>query len=162
MAEWPIERPLGQCSGTGRTIEEGEDYFAALVETDEGLSRRDFCKEYWESEGPEVYCYWKTRLSDSDEKKPMFVDDDMLMAFFDRLESEEDGEKVNFRFVLALILMRKKQLKYDSSRTKDGREVWRLRVRGEDRYVEVTDPHLDEEQVEQLSEQLGQILQVEL
>jgi len=163
--EWEINKPLGQCCGTGRKIEYGEEYFGALVETSEGLQRRDFCADYWESEKPDVFCYWKTRLPHPDQKKQIFVDDEMLMAFFERLEKETEQEKVNFRFVLALILMRKRRLKYDATRVKDGKEIWRLRIVGEksaDRRIEVINPHLDEEQIEQLSSQIGQILQTDL
>ena len=162
MAEWEIDKPLGECSGSGRTINYGEEYFAALVEAGGVFERRDFSREYWESEKPEVYCYWRTKLSDPDEKKTIFVDDEMLMAFFERLAQETQQEKINFRFVLALILMRKRRLKYDSTKVEGEKEIWRLRITGEKQYAEVTNPHLNEEQIEQLSSQLGQILQVEL
>ncbi len=162
MDEWEINKPLGQCCGTGRKIEYGEEYFGALVEIDEGLQRRDFCADYWESEKPNVFCYWRSRLPHPDQKKQIFVDDEMLMAFFERLENETGQEKVNFRFVLALILMRKRRLKYDATRVENGKEIWRLRIVGEKEIVEVINPHLDEEQVEQLSSQIGQILQTDL
>ena len=163
MDEWEIEKPLGHCRGSGKKIEFGEEYFAALVETDQGFQRRDFCAEYWQDEKPEVFCYWKTKLPHPDQKKKIFVDDEMLMAFFDRLEQETEQEKINFRFVLALILMRKRRLKYDSSKTEDNKEIWRLRIVGSDKqFVEVRNPNLDEEQIQQLSSQLSQILQVEL
>ncbi|MHC4456366.1 MAG: hypothetical protein ACYS0I_04580 [Planctomycetota bacterium] len=162
MDEWEIDKPLGQCWGTGRKIEYGEEYFAALVETKEGLQRRDFCVDYWQSQQPEIYCYWKTKLPSPGQKKPRFVDDEMLMSFFERLEKDSEQEKINFRFVLALVLMRKRRLKYDSSRMEGDREIWRLRVTGEKELVEVANPHLDDEQIKQLSSQIGQILQVEL
>ena len=162
MSEWEITKPLGQCFGTERKIEYGEEYFAALVETQEGLQRRDFCAEYWESQKPEVFCYWKTKLPEPGQKKQLFVDDQMLMVFFERLEKETEQEKVNFRFVLALILMRKRILKYDETKNIDGREIWCLRIVGEKQIVEVINPHLDEEQIEQLSSQIGEILQADL
>ncbi len=163
MDEWEIAKPLGQCFGTGKRIEPGEEYFAALVETEEGLQRRDFCADYWEQAKPEVYCYWKSRLPEPGRKRQMFVDDGMLMSFFERLAAETEQEKVNFRFVLALILMRKRLLKYDSSKTEDGKEIWRLRIVGGDReYVEVVNPQLDESEIGQLQSQVGEILQVEL
>ncbi len=162
MSEWEVDKPLGQCYGTGRKIEYGEEYFGALVETGEGLQRRDFCADYWESEKPNVFCYWRSRLPHPNQKKQIFVDDEMLMAFFERLENETGQEKVNFRFVLALILMRKRRLKYDATRVENGKEIWRLRIVGEKEIVEVVNPHLDEEQVEQLSSQIGQILQTDL
>jgi hypothetical protein len=162
MSELEIDKPLGQCYGTGKKIEYGEEYFGSLVETAQGLERRDFCADYWQAEKPEVFCFWKTKLPNPDQKKQIFVDDDMLMAFFERLENETEQEKINFRFVLALVLMRKRHLKYDDTRTDEGREIWCLRVVGDKQIVEVVNPHLNEEQIEQLSSQIGQILQTDL
>jgi hypothetical protein len=162
MDEWEINKPLGQCCGSGKKIKYGEEYFGALVETEQGLQRRDFCVDYWEKERPNVFCYWKTKLPHPDQKKQIFVDDQMLMAFFERLAEETEQEKINFRFVLALILMRKRRLKYDSTRTQDGKEIWCLRIVGDKQTVEVINPHLDQEQIKQLSSQIGQILQTDL
>jgi hypothetical protein len=162
MDEWEINRPLGQCCGSGKKIKYGEEYFGALVETQQGLQRRDFCVDYWEREKPSVFCFWKTRLPHPDQKKQIFVDDQMLMAFFERLAEETEQEKINFRFVLALVLMRKRRLKYDSSRTQDGKEIWCLRIVGDKQTVEMVNPHLDEEQIKQLSSQIGEILQTDL
>ena len=162
MSEWEINKSAEQCCGTGRKLEYGQEYFAALVETEEGLQRQDYCVEYWENEKPNVYCYWKTKLPDHDQKKQIFVDDDMLMAFFERLAEETEQEKVNFRFVITLILMRKRILKYDSSKVENGKEMWRLRLTGSKDFVDVVNPNLSEEQIEQLSSQIGEILHVEL
>jgi hypothetical protein len=162
MADWEINKPLGQCCGSGRKIEAGEEYYGALLETEQGLQRRDFCREFWERERPPVFCFWKTKLAAPNEKKQLFVNDEMLMAFFERLAPETDPEKVNFRFVLALVLMRKRRLKYDSTKTDNGREVWCLRPAGEKDLVDVVNPHLDENQIETLTAQIGQILQADL
>lgn len=162
MAEWEIKKTLGQCCGTGRDLAIDEEYFAALVETDQGLQRQDFCTEYWEDHKPQVYCFWKTRIPSPERKKQIFIDNQMLLAFFDRLAAESDTEKIQFRFVLMLILMRKKCLKYESSRIENGREIWTVRVSGQDRKEEAENPHLTEEQVEQLSAQMSQILQSDL
>ena len=162
MADWEINKPIGQCAGTGKTIEYGQEYYGALVQTNEGLQRCDFSEEYWLNEKPQVFCFWKTKLPDPEQKKQIFIDDNMLMAFFERLENETEQEKINFRFVLALILMRKRIFKYDETRTEDEKEIWKLRVVGDKSFVEVENPHLDEEQIEQLSSQLGEILHTDL
>jgi len=162
MMDWEIKKTLGQCWGTGEKFEVGVEYYAALVETPDGFERRDFSVEFWQEQKPEVYCYWKTKMIHPDRKRRLFVDDDMLMTFFERLADETGPEKVNFRFVLTLILMRKRILKYDSSELKDGKEIWTLRVTGEKRSVHVVNPHLSEDQVAELSSQIGQILQIEM
>jgi hypothetical protein len=162
MEEWEIAKPLGNCSGTGNEINPGDEYIGALLETSEGLQRRDFCLDYWLENKPAVYCHWKTKIPLPDQKKQIFVDDEMLMAFFERLEKETDQEKLNFRFVLTLILMRKRKLKYDSTRIEADNEIWRLKITGTDDFAEVLNPQIDEEQIEQLSSQIGQILHTQL
>jgi len=162
MTDWEIKKTLGQCWGSGKKFEVGTEYYAALVETADGFERRDFSVEFWQEQNPEVYCYWKSKMLPPDRKRRLFVDDDMLMTFFERLADETAPEKVNFRFVLTLILMRKRILKYDSSELKEGKEIWTLRVTGEKRGVHVVNPHLSEDQVAELSSQIGEVLQIEM
>ncbi|MCK5473280.1 MAG: hypothetical protein KAI59_04555 [Planctomycetes bacterium] len=162
MDEWEVNKPLGQCCGCGKKIEYSEEYFAALVEGEQGLQRKDFCADYWLTEKPDVFCYWKTKFPEPNQKKQIFVDDEMLMAFLEQLSNETEQEKINFRFVLTLILMRKRRLKYDATRIEGDKEIWRLRITGSKEFVEVVNPHLSEEQTEQLSSQMNQILHSDL
>ncbi len=161
MAQWQINKPLGICAGSDEVIEPETEYFATLVDEGEGLIRRDYSCDYWYQNKPQVFCYWKSKMPKQEQKRNLFVDNDMLVSFFDRLENETDQDKLNFRFVLMLILMRKRILKYESSKTVNGNELWVLKVAGREHRAEVVNPQLTEEQIEQLSSQLGQILQVE-
>ena len=119
-------------------------------------------KEFWDQQKPEVYCFWRTKLPLAEQKKKLFIDDDMLMAFFERLAQETEQEKINFRFVLALVLMRKRLLKYESQQQRDGLEVWHMKVAGTKDFTDVVNPHLDESKIEELSSQMGEILKVDL
>lgn len=161
MADWDIKRSLGRCYGTGEEFVVEQEYFAALVETEDGFERRDYSVEYWQENKPDAYCFWKTRMADPEKKKQVFIDDEMLMVFFDRLAEEMDEDKINFRFVLTLILMRKRKLKYESAEIKDDKEVWNLRVAGQGRDVKVVNPHLTEDKITELSGQMGQIMQMD-
>ncbi len=69
MAEWDIHKPTGVCSGSGRAIEPDEEFIATLIETPQGLERRDYCGEYWMANKPEVYCYWKSIMPKDDQKE---------------------------------------------------------------------------------------------
>jgi len=162
MADWEISKAIGQCSGTGAALLPGQEYYGALLQGESGLERRDYSVEYWQQQRPQVYCFWRARMPQADRRKRLLVDDEMLMAFFERLADETEPEKISFRFVLTLVLMRRRRLRYEASRN-DGRgEVWTMRVVGEDRSVEVVNPNLTEDQIEQLSGQVGQILQTDL
>lgn len=70
--------------------------------------------------------------------------------------------KVSFRFVLGLILMRKRLIVYDGSRHDEGRDVWIVRLRGKAEQMDLVDPKLNETQVAEVSQQLGQILNEEM
>ena len=103
-----------------------------------------------------------SRLS-PEEKKKLLVDDDLLMNFFRRLEGETQGVKISFRFVLGLVLMRKKLLIYDRMvKQDDGVELWQMHFRGSNQMHEVIDPKLDEDKIAEVSGQLTQILNGEL
>ncbi len=59
-----------------------------------------------------------------EEKKKLFVDDQVLCDLFERLAEVTEPAKVNFRFVLGLILMRKRLIVYETTRHDDGKDVW--------------------------------------
>lgn len=162
MEKWQVQRSNGVCAGTGRKLEPGEEYYAALVEGEEGFERRDFSLDYWNEHQPEVYSFWKTVIPEPNQKKKLFVDDGILINFFERLADETDELKVSFRFVIALILMRKKLLKYEDSRLADDREIWKMRFVRENRHHEVINPHMEDEKIQEVSQELSVILQGEL
>lgn len=190
---YDIERPTGQCAFTGRVLAPGEAYMATLVELDEqeaaqlgknkstaaaaalGLKRLDVAMEAWQQgKRPErIFGYWKTVVPEPHKKKKVFVDDDILLSLLRRLADESDPQKLAFRFVLALILMRRKMLRYDGMVTKADQAWWQLVPKldpakgplgkwNEQEKIEVLDPHLDEQQTQQVTEQLGQVLEAEL
>ena len=61
-----------------------------------------------------LLAFWQTVMPASEEKKKVFVDDEVLCTLFERLAETTEPSKVNFRFVLGLILMRKRLVIYES------------------------------------------------
>ncbi len=158
MEQWKVERTAGVCAGSGQPLEPGQEYYAALIDTPTGFERKDFSIEYWDQNKPEVYSFWKTIIPQPNEKKKLFVDDSVLINFFERLAQETDQLKVNFRFVLALILMRKRKLKYEDTLRQDNKEIWVMRFVRETDTHKVENPQLNDEQIEQVSQELSAIL----
>jgi hypothetical protein len=185
---YDVQRPTGQCAFTGRTLEPGEPYVATLVETeDDQLKRLDVASDVWdEGKRPDhMLAYWKSTVPEPEQKKQrLFVDDAVLMNLLRRLADAERPQRIAFRFVLALILMRKKLLRCDRTERRtvedpnaEGGTVeqhWWVMTPKEDvskgpngrwnesETVEVRDPQLDEEGIRQVTEQLSEILEAEL
>ena len=160
---YDVPRPAGHCAVTGRKIEAGEKFFAAIRETPEGIGRVDVLPEAWETfDRAGVLAFWQTVMPAHEEKKNVFVDDEVLCTLFERLADATDPVKVNFRFVLGLILMRKRLVVYEDGRHEHGRDVWVVRMKGKDERLTLVDPKLDEQQVTEVSQQLGEILNQEM
>ena len=163
-AGYEVARPLGKCAVTGEPIAPGDKFMAALRETPSGFERLDVCLTAWpQFDRTDVVAFWQATMPHQEQKKKLFVDDEVLCDLFERLKDTEEPAKLNFRFVLGLILMRKKMLVYDTSRTEaDGRDVWVLHFKGREDKLDLLNPKLDEAQVAEVSQQLGQILNEEL
>src|SRR5688500_2819268 len=162
--QWAVPKPLGVCAVSGRAIAPGEKFWAAVRETPEGIERVDVAVEHWPAaDKAGLLASWQTAMPRSEERKKRFVDDEVLCTLFERLADATETAKVNFRFVLGLILMRKRLVLYNETRREaDGRDVWVVRMKGKDDTLELVDPKLTAEQTMEVSQQLGQILNEEL
>lgn len=162
-AGFDVPRPEGHCAVTGRKIEAGEKLFTAIRETPEGIERVDVSPEAWDAfDRSSVLAFWQTVMPAHEQKKKVFVDDEVLCTLFERLSDATETVKVNFRFVLGLILMRKRLVVYDGRKEAGGKDVWIVRMKGKEEKLDLTDPKLDEQQVAEVSQQLGEILNQEM
>src|SRR5436190_14810108 len=160
---YDVARPHGKCAVTGSAINPGDKFMAALRETPAGFERLDISLGAWpDFDKKDLLASWQTTMPQPEQKKKIFVDDEVLCGLFERLADATEPAKINFRFVLGLILMRKRLLNYDSTRNDQGNELWTMRFKGREDTLDMVNPKLDEQQVGEVSQQLGQILNEEL
>lgn len=190
-SNYEVQKTSGVCAATGDPLEPGDGCYSALVDipaeereaNDElGMKRLDVSLVAWDDgfRPPHLFSYWKTTVPEANAKKKMFVDDAVLLNLLRRLEDATEPQRLAFRFVVALILMRKKLLRYDATERRDDpqgdgpvQEWWQFTPKldvtkghfgkwKEDESLSVLDPRLDESQIEQVTTQLGEILEAEL
>ncbi len=132
---------------------------AALVESSTGFERADVSLEHWdEFDRRNVLAFWQAVMPRHEAKKKLFVDDSVLSDLFERLADATDESKLHFRFVLGLVLMRKRLVIYDTTEIAGDREIWRVRLKGRDDAFELLNPKMNEQQIVEVSQQLGQIM----
>ena len=156
--QWEVELTRGRCAVTGRTIEEGEEFYTVLFEEGESFRRVDYCLEAWKGPPDGAYCHFKTRVPVKEQRKKLLVSDEMLISFFTRLAEETESVRVQFRFVIALMLMRKRLLRYGGSTVDEGKEVWDMTLVRDHSAHRVENPRLTDDQIEGVSRQLSAIL----
>ncbi len=168
LDNWRITRNGDQCTRCERPFARNRTLYSCLVEEQEGLARLDFCASCWEGReegdpapgGVEPFCFWRTRRAPRQQKQ--VVDTELMMEFFNRLEAgavsgdEAGGQKRAFRFVLALYLMRRKELKLLEVSHEGGALIFERKSSGDK--VEVADPGMTEEQIQESAGQLTSLL----
>ncbi|MAI66499.1 MAG: hypothetical protein CMJ26_01310 [Phycisphaerae bacterium] len=159
-----VSRPTGICAETGDGLVPNTQAMATLSEReeDEGFDRLDYSISAWE-EGKRpkrLFSYWKYTVPDSEKKQGIMIDDAVIDDLFERLADEEQPQRIAFRYILALVLLRKRKLKLVGREDADEGEIWLLQCKGvEGEPVRVKNPGIAEEEIQDLSEQLGEILQ---
>ena len=159
MAEYDIQGPTRVCSATGRELKPGDRFFGVLVEEDGKLIRTDFAAEAWPGPPDGHIAYWASRVPVDDKPRKPVVNDDLLLDCFDRLKESRDPDGLNFRYVAALLLMRKKKFRFeDAIRDEAGRDVMLVRDSRGGTVHQVVDPKLADEQVTAVQTELFRVL----
>lgn len=181
---YTLGSPTRLCAATGRALETGEAYVATLVRADgpEEYRRTDFSLDAWNAGARPrdergrrlpVLGSWRSVVPEAGAKRQMLVDDGSLLDMFEESglpEGAGDGEagsqgsaedRAVFRFILALILLRKRLLVCDKTES-DGTML--VRPRGSAKpseggtLAEVRDPGLGEDSIARVVGQLAALL----
>jgi hypothetical protein len=164
---YEIARATGVCAATGRTIGVGEEFIAALVEgeQEDRLGRRDYSIESWEggARPSGLFGYWRARMEAPDAKRRAFIDDGALMDLFEQLEGASEPARVSFRYLLALMLIRKRLLKYEGTRRDSGVNMMLVRPATPAgatpaMQAEVVDPGMNDQAIAEAIEQLTAVM----
>jgi len=168
---YELGRRHDACASTGEPLKKDDRFVAVLAEDPESeeLVRFDFSRDAWDNgarpEPPKrVFAYWFGVVPEPGEKPGFAIDAGSLLSVFEQLDETDDPKRLALRYVIALMLMRKKRLVFEGQAINEGGvAVMLLRQRGmppEHAPVEVIDPALDEESLAAVTEQLTQFLQV--
>lgn len=158
MTEYQIEPITRRCSVTGRELQSGERFYTALLEEGATFTRLDFSPEAWQGPPVAAFSFWTGKVPPPEASvKPRF-DDDLLFDCFQRLEGQTETGRVNFRYVVALLLMRRKRLKFDRALVEDGEEKLSLRCVRTGTIYAVVNPRLTDDAMAQVQEEVLRVL----
>jgi len=148
------------CSVCSNAIPPGGELVSALAFTGVEFERRDYCATCWENVREEdLYSFWRSRVPDRDEEpKKKAVNVHVLHDLFRRLVEEQDPAKEGITFLIGLILVQKRVLKYREMKTEKGKRIVVLGVpRSKVKYT-LPDPGMEPEKMDAMREDLKRIL----
>lgn len=159
MTDFEVPNPTKACSVSGRVLAAGEKCYTVLSEEAGKYVRRDFAAEAWRGAPPGTVAFWAGRVPASDRPRKPTFNEELLVDWFHHLAGRAEPDRVNFRYVVALLLMRRKRLKFeDATRTDAGDGVLCLRDAKTGTRHAVPDPRLTADEAAAVQDEVFRVL----
>jgi hypothetical protein len=160
MNEWRIHRREPSCARCERAFAEGDRIFSMLYLEGERLRREDHCEACFEepAEPEGELLFWRTRHS-LDRRARFAVDFEAIEELFLALEGVREPARRELRYLLALLLLRKKRLKLVGVRRQPSGETLCVRRPRRQEEFEVLVFELDSARVSSLQAELARVFE---
>ncbi len=158
--DWNVKKPALVCSTCGANLE-GAEFYSSLKDSGIDFERLDFCVRCWGEAGKEMFfSYWKTRHVQEEKARtgPRYVDADTMLEIFRKLAKEEPEGKEVFTFLLGMVLVQKRVLKYIRSESRGERDFVVLAHAKSGESFNLSNPTLSEEEMHKARENFDAIL----
>lgn len=160
--DWTIQSRSHQCSATGKPFVEDEYFYTLLFDETTGYRREDWCEEAFKAraaDAPQPFSFWRTKYTPPPPPEPETLGkqtaEDLLRLYM----AEQSPQHASARFLLAVMLERKRILKeIEVRRGEDGNRVrvYERAVTGE--VFIVPDPELKLDELEAVQGELSALL----
>jgi hypothetical protein len=158
MTEYQIQPNTRRCAVTGRELRAGDKFYSVLLEQGGQLLRQDYSSEAWQGPPHGSFSFWAGHIPAGEQNQRAPIDDELLLDCLQRLENENEPARINFRYVVALLLMRRKRLRFEEARTEGDQEILMLRCPRTRNTYRVRNPQLSEEEMAAVQDEVFQVL----
>lgn len=158
MTTYQIQGPTKQCALTGRTLKAGEKFYSVLTDQAGQLVRTDYSVEAWKGPPAGAIAFWSGRIPSSNRPPRPTINEGLLVDCFAHLADSTDVSRQHFRYVLALLLMRKKRFRFEDVRREGRQEFLCLRDVQTGQRHELLDPRLTEAEMQSVQEEIFRVL----
>jgi hypothetical protein len=155
--EWEIKSRARFCARTGKPFEEGECFYTLLFRDGDGFRREDITEQAWNERNDNIqpFSFWRSKYEahQPPPSDPLRKED--AESLLRRLVSEANPASVNARYILALILERKRILRPIQS-SDEGLLVYEHAGSGES--IVVPNPRLSLDQLSAVQNEVYEML----
>ncbi len=157
MLDFEVQRCSRKCASTGRELKPGDICFSVLVPDGASVQRVDFSAEGWHGPPDNALGWWRSRIAEPSTLRMHWAPNDVLLDYFQRLV--DVPEKSDERYVLALLLVRRRILRLEETATDaQGNDVLTLFCPRHEITHQVVARMPDAQRVQQIQDDLGRLL----
>lgn len=122
MLDFEIQRCTRKCFATEREFRPGEAFYSVLVQEGAEVVRRDYSEAAWPGAPENSLGFWKSNMPGVVNKKLHWAPNDVMLHYFEQLAERPDQADV--RYVLALLMIRRRVVRQESSETDADGQEW--------------------------------------
>jgi hypothetical protein len=159
---WKTGHRGGGCASCGGAFAPGTIVVSSLYEVPDDdavpFDRRDHCGTCFDGDADtgSPFSWWRSEVPQPEDKKAAF-DLGVAREFLVRLLGESDPERASLRYLLALLLMRKRIVRVVEHFTDERGEMMSVRLPPDEAVHEIACPEIDEDETLALRDQLGKL-----
>jgi hypothetical protein len=159
--EWTIQSRAEKCAATGAPFADGEYFYTLLYDDPEGLRREDLSEAAWKerNENRQPFSFWRSKFELPPPAAPEPLARQTAEDLLRRYMEESSAQHAAARYLLAVMLERKKLLKeVEAKRNAEGQltRIYEHTKTGE--VFVVPDPQLRLDQIEQVQQEVSSLL----
>jgi hypothetical protein len=155
---WKFDRRSGVCAGCESVFATGAQVTSALYEHEDEFRRADWCGTCFADPARrgDPYSHWTADVPEPQTRKAVF-DQGVARDFLIRLIRENADARASLRYLLCLLLMRKRAVRVVEQRGGAGAETMVFTIPPDEDVHEIACPEIDEAEAESLREELGRL-----
>ena len=163
--DWTIQGRSHSCSSTGREFSEGEFFYTLLFDEPAGFRREDWCEEAFKARPVDAvtpYSQWRSKYQPPAPPPPEALGKQTAEDLLRRYMDEDTPQHTNARYLLAVMLERKRLLKEVEVKKGDDGQIVRIYMHNKTGEVFIVpDPQLRLDQLAALQVELSGLLSPE-
>ena len=161
--DWKISRRGNKCSHSNVKFADGEAFYTCIFDDpeSEGFLRKDFSEAAWSelSDTLKPFSFWKSTCKyPQEEGTPEVLENESAESMLRRMIEEDEASTENARYILALMLERKKALFPVGVKETESSRLLLYEHRATGDVLIVRDPQLKLDEVEKVQVEVSQLL----
>ncbi len=160
-AEWSIQSRGDRCSVTGQPFQEGEYFYTLLYDEPTGFRREDLSEASFKerpADAPQPFSFWRSKFEPPPPPAPEPLGKQTAEDLLRRYMEGGDPKHANARYILALMLERKRMLKEKETRKTEGQLIRIYEHVKSGEVFLIPDPELRLDQIADVQAEIAEML----
>lgn len=166
MIDWNIQARSHACQACQRPFADKEPFHTLLFDERHGYQRLDVCEECWKAQYSQgavdkkgFISHWQSVYTPPPSAPPDAIQKDTAETLLRKLVEQNSPEHAGARFILAVMLERKRILKVKTQLNENGTRVFIYEHARSGDLFSIADPKLELNHLEQVQKDVAQLLE---